>query len=169
MRARIARDVMSRDVFTFPEDGTVMELSEFLMEKGVSGVPVVNGKGKLTGVVSVTDIAEQTADLGEPVASRPSFFSLGEQRRLEPDEVRALHLENEGCLVKDIMTPTVYTIPDDTPLPAVAKTMVTGRIHRLLVTKAGRVVGIVTALDLLKVLADSTWEPAQMAAAVARE
>jgi CBS domain-containing protein len=54
--------------------------------------------------------------------------------------------------VGDIMTPTVYTVPADTPASELARTMVSGRIHRLFVTRGRRIVGIVTSLDLLKLL-----------------
>jgi len=50
------------------------------------------------------------------------------------------------------MTPTVYTVPEDTPVPQIARAMVAGRIHRLFVTSRGRVVGIVTSLGLMKLL-----------------
>ena len=50
------------------------------------------------------------------------------------------------------MTPTTYTVPHDTPVSRLAKTMIAGRVHRLLVVRDQRVVGIVTSLDLLKLL-----------------
>lgn len=54
--------------------------------------------------------------------------------------------------VRDLMTPTVYTVPDDTPVPEIARAMIAGRIHRLFVTRQRKVVGIVTSLDLLRLL-----------------
>jgi CBS domain-containing protein len=60
--------------------------------------------------------------------------------------------ESGTVLVSEIMTPTVYTVPDDTPVPEIASTMIAGRIHRLFVTRKRRVVGIVTPLDLLRLL-----------------
>lgn len=54
--------------------------------------------------------------------------------------------------VRDLMTPTVYTVPEDTPVPEIARAMIAGRIHRLFVTRQRRVVGIVTSLDLLRLL-----------------
>lgn len=152
-----ARQIMNHEVFTFPEDSTVVALAEFLMEKSVSGVLVVDQAGKPVGVVSATDLTEEIAEGGE-ATDRPTFFSRGEERRFNPEDVRGLHVEDAGRLVRDIMTPTVYTIPDDTPVPAIARTMVAGRVHRLFVARAGRVVGIIAALDLIKVLADEgTW------------
>lgn len=60
--------------------------------------------------------------------------------------------EEHGRRVRDVMTPTVYTIPDDTAVERIARTMIAGRIHRLFVTRGGSVVGVVTPLDLLKLL-----------------
>lgn len=157
MRTITAGDIMNREVFTFPDDAPVRDLATFLMDKQISGVAVVDRAGKLVGVVSVTDIANETADLGEASGGPPAFFMPGEERRFNPEDLQGLHLENEGHLVRDIMTPIVYTIPDDTPVPAVAKTMIAGHIHRLLVTRSGQVVGIVTSLGLLQLLADDRF------------
>jgi predicted transcriptional regulator len=60
--------------------------------------------------------------------------------------------ESDELLVREIMTPTVYTVPDDTPVPDMARAMIAGRIHRLFVTRQHRLVGIVTPLDLLALL-----------------
>jgi predicted transcriptional regulator len=65
--------------------------------------------------------------------------------------------ESDEVLVREIMTPTVYTVPDDTPVPDIARAMIAGRIHRLFVTRQQRLVGIVTPLDLLQLL---TGDPA---------
>jgi len=140
------RDVMNTSVLTFHEDRTVSELASFLTEKEISGVPVIDRRGKLVGVVSVTDIVEQsTREDDEP--ERPS----------RSEELRGMPTRGSGILVRDIMTPTVYTVPDETPVIEVARTMIAGHIHRLFVTKGGHIVGIVTTLDLLRLLVD---EPA---------
>ena len=48
------------------------------------------------------------------------------------------------------MTPFVYRVEEDTPLKELAGVMVSGRIHRLFVTKEDKLVGVVSALDILK-------------------
>jgi CBS domain-containing protein len=116
---------------------------------------VVNQRGKLVGVVSLTDIAQCAAEGGEvaPSARRPGARASGWEAKLNPDDLRQVHIEDAGRVVRDIMTPTVYTIPDSTPVSKVARTMISGRVHRLLVTRGKRIVGIVTTLDMLKLLA----------------
>ena len=143
------RDVMNRSVLTFPEDRSISELASFLTDKEISGVPVVDQNGRLVGVVSVTDIVEQRTLEDDDPAERETRRESGLRG---VSELRQLRQVGAGLKVKDIMTPTVYTVPDDTPVSEVARTMIAGHIHRLFVTQGGHVVGIVTTLDLLKLL-----------------
>jgi CBS domain-containing protein len=59
-----------------------------------------------------------------------------------------------GTTVDDLMTPMVFDVSEDTPLQTVAETMLKGRIHRVLVTHKNHLVGIITALDLIRVIRD---------------
>ncbi len=146
---------MNPSLVTVPENMTVRELAAFLTENEITGAPVTNRRGKLVGVVSVTDIAQSAAEGADfsPAGKGREFRKHDLEGRASTSELRDMHVENEGLPVRDIMTPTVYTVPADTPVSKIARTMISGRIHRLLVTRRGRVVGIITALDLLKLLA----------------
>lgn len=53
----------------------------------------------------------------------------------------------------DVMTPVVHSVPEETPLGKVASTMLNEHIHRVLVTRDDRHVGIVTTFDLLRAIA----------------
>ncbi len=124
MRPIIAADVMNPNVLVVQEDMSVEELARFLVESEISGAPVVDPEGRLVGVVSVTDLAAERAGSGE---------------------------ENQ-MRVRDIMTPAIYSVDAETPIPEVAETLINSHIHRLLVTSGERVVGIVTSSDLLGLL-----------------
>ncbi len=151
---KTAKDLMTTKVLTVHEDMTVRDLASFLVENEISGVPVVNEKGHLVGAVSLTDIAmsdaERTGTSRNDKSSR--YFEEGTLRRLTREDYRTFHMESEDLMVRDIMNPTLYTIPEETPVSQIAKTMFAGRIHRLLVTRHGKSVGIITSLDLLRVL-----------------
>ena len=151
IKAKLVREVMNPGVETIREDCSVSELASFLMEKEISGAPVVDGKGRLVGVVSVTDIVEQRThdEDASPRSTEPHWDERADMRELQRQRRRG-----DGMLVRDIMTPTVYTIPDDTFVSEAARTMIAGRIHRLFVTRESHIVGIVTTLDLLKLLAE---------------
>jgi CBS domain-containing protein len=155
MKGLTAKDVMNADVLSVPPDLTVHELAAFLVEHQISGAPVVDHRGQLVGLASLTDIAESDALRDDaPEAEAP-------RRRHERarDELAGLHVQRTDLLVQDIMTPTVYSVNPDTPVAELAQTMIAGRIHRLLVTVDGRVAGIVTSLDLLRLLVDRKAPP----------
>jgi CBS domain-containing protein len=102
----------------------------------------------------VTDVAENDAERPDLAGDRSIPEDVrGWENRMDAEDVRPLHIESDDLLVRDIMTPTVYTVPEETPVPELAHAMVAGRIHRLLVTHRGRAVGIVTSLDLVRLLA----------------
>jgi CBS domain-containing protein len=150
-----ARDLMTADIVSIAEDATVRELVDLLQEYEISGVPVVNARGKISGVVSVRDIAA-ASDQREAIApevANPDFYVHEWEDKINPDELRQLHIEEEGLLVRDIMTTRVYTIPADAPIAEVARTMVEGHVHRLLVAERDKLVGIVSTLDLLRAIA----------------
>ena len=154
MKQMIAAEVMNPHVLAVDPDMTVHELASFLTENQITGAPVLDRRGRLVGVVSETDLAEAELERALPSDDRsdPAFDLRGWEEDAEPDEIQELHVESADLTVRDIMTPTAYTVPHDTAVKDLARTMVTGRIHRLLVTRDSHVVGIVTSLDLLKML-----------------
>ena len=156
MKDLTAKDVMNREVFTVRDDMTVQELAAFLTEQHISGAPVVDDSRKMIGVVSLTDIAENATESSDisPDRSNPDFYVRDWEDEVDWKELQQLKIGNTKLPVRDIMTPTVYTVTDDTPVYKIAKTMIAGRIHRLFVTEKDEVVGIVTTLDMLKILAD---------------
>jgi len=154
MRPITADDVMNPNVLMVQEDMTVEELARFLVESEISGAPVVDSTGRLVGVVSVTDLARSVAQ-GTDLAERPSpdFFVSEWGGTLRRDEIEELRFGEETEMrVRDIMTPAIYSVDAETPIPEVAETLINSHIHRLLVTSGERVVGIVTSSDLLGLL-----------------
>ena len=149
-----AKDVMTAPVLAVQPDMSVHELAAFLSANQISGAPVLDAAHHVVGVVSTTDLA-QVQPPGERIAgdrSDPERQLRGWEDRLDAEDLKALHVEEDELFVRDIMTPAIYTVKEDAPASVLARTMVAGRIHRLFVTRAGRVVGVVTSLDLLKLL-----------------
>jgi CBS domain-containing protein len=63
-------------------------------------------------------------------------------------------VEDGDIHVREIMTPIVYAVPEEMPVPEVAERMIESHIHRLLVTRGEKVVGILSTSDLLGLLVD---------------
>lgn len=154
MRPITAGDVMNPNILTVQEDMTVEELANFLIENEISGAPVEDSGGRLTGVVSVTDLALSLAkgtDLS-PAQSNPDFFVREWGEPLTREEIEELQYGEAAVLVREIMTPHVYSVDADMPIPEVAEMLINSHIHRLLVTRDERAVGILTTSDLLGLL-----------------
>jgi CBS domain-containing protein len=150
-----ARDIMRTDVLSVTEDMNVRELAALLTERMISGAPVVDEDNRLTGVVSLTDIVanegkRQAIRGGEHVGD---FFLQGWEDELDETDLRPFHVIGDDDLnVADIMTSMVYSVDETASLADMADAMISGRIHRLLVTREGEMVGIVSTMDLLRAL-----------------
>ena len=149
-----AADLMTKNVLSVHQDLGVRELADFLAENEITGVPVVGDEDELVGVVTATDIAERSRDGLDFAVERsdPRFYVRAFDDQLDVEEMKGLHIENDELLVRDIMTPVVLSVGAGTPVPEIAREMVAGHVHRLFVTRGGKVVGIVSALDLVKLL-----------------
>jgi CBS domain-containing protein len=133
------------------------QLADFLVDKSISGAPVTAADGQLIGVVSLTDIVRQSRlqDHDTGVNDTHDVYLYELERRMSRDELRELHVQYETpALVRDIMTPMIFSVSENTSVQEVADTMLKGGIHRVFVTRDSKLIGIVTALDMLQVIRD---------------
>ncbi len=157
MKNLIAKDIMNPSVISVEEDLSVHELANFFTEKMISGAPVVNKDGKLVGVVSLSDIVRNDERRMAIVNDKQEsdYYLSGWEDNLNSDEIQELHLEEDDSLtVRNIMTPLIFKVKETEPISAMSDIMIGGRIHRLLVTRDEKVVGIITTLDMLKAIRD---------------
>jgi len=150
-----AAQVMTGNVLTVRADWPVNQLVDFLADHAISGAPVVSSGQEPIGVVSLTDVARMGA-LGEKDKSDvPAFYRHDLARFIARDEMHGLHVTAESqTTVGDIMTPMVFSVTEDASVQEVAEAMLTGRIHRVFVTRDGKLVGIISAMDLLPLVRD---------------
>jgi len=153
------RDVMETTVQTVGPGMSVTELERSLIEHHVSGFPVVDG-GVLVGVVSRSDIV-RTLNVErayeEQVSDYYKQFSPGNEATLLDEVTRSgarVGARMEGLCVGDAMVKSVLTAGPDQDITDVAKLLVEHGIHRLPVTEDGVLVGIITSLDLVRVIGE---------------
>lgn len=157
MKNLTAGEIMTREVLTVGEDWLIDQLADFLVNRGISGAPVVSEDGRLIGVVSLTDIARFSSlpvrDMRR--TDRHELYEAGFGAELAGEELGGYHIETDSLVcVRDIMTPVVFSVPEDAGVQQVADTMIRGRIHRVFVTRGGTVVGVISTLDLLETIRD---------------
>jgi CBS domain-containing protein len=153
IRSLTARDVLNPEVLTVRDDMTVQELATFLTENGIQGAPVVDDQGRLVGEITATELARGVLESGRLTPGEiPQEPVSGWEDTIGTEDAERFHVESEGPLARDIMTPALASVDEDTPVPELAKLLRAGQLHRLLVTRNGQIVGIVTPSDLLKLL-----------------
>ena len=142
-----AADVMRHKVVTVTPETTVAEAAQTMLRHDVSGLPVIDAKGKLVGMVTEGDLLRR-AETGTE-RRRPHWleFILG------PGRLAADYVHAHGRKVEEVMTRKVYGVAPATPLEEVVQLMERHRIKRLPVVERDRVVGIVSRASLLPVLA----------------
>lgn len=147
---------MTRGVFTVGPDWPVSRLVEFLTDHSISGAPVLDDGGRPLGVVSVTDIA-RSRNLVETAGAEHahSYFTRGIERAVAREELKNFHGEYDSeVTVRDIMTPMVFSVEESATVQDVADAMIRGRIHRVFITNKGKMVGVISSLDLLPLIRD---------------
>ena len=152
-----AEDIMTKSVLVARADWSLQRLAEFFVEKSISGAPVTNENGKLSGVVSSTDLVSSgTLPENDPTLQGPHEYYLHSlERQYAQSEISSFTIAGEPLTtVGDIMTPTVYKVTQDTPIQKVADEMLRNRIHRIFVTQEEQVVGIISSADMMKVIRD---------------
>ena len=158
-----AGDVMTKDVIAVPADMPLEDLAGFLTGHGISGAPVINEDEELIGVVSLTDIARydglpvdrggRTDNRRHDVYQRFKLQSL--ENEFDREDLEGFHVERgSDVAVRVIMTPVVFGVMEHVPIQDVADYMIRGRIHRQFVTRDRKVVGVISAMDLLRVVRD---------------
>jgi CBS domain-containing protein len=157
MRDLTAKDVMIQEVLEVRAEWSLQRLVEFLVENSISGAPVTTENGKLVGVVSLTDIIRHDTLLekGSQSYGTHEYYLHTLESQFAPQEIDSLHFGNEPLMtVRDIMTPTIFRVDENATVQQVADTMIRGRIHRVFVTQEEKVVGIISAADMLRVIRD---------------
>lgn len=125
-------ELMQGEVETVAADTPINDAVVTLAESRVSALPVVNGGGRLVGVISKTDILGSEED-AEGEAAREALF--------------------EGTSVRDLMTSPALTITPDASVREAAQQMIYTGVHRLFVTSGEAVVGVISITDIVRAVA----------------
>lgn len=142
MRTWQVGDVMTTDVVAVEAETPYRDIVDRIMKRGVSAVPVLDNFRRVLGVVSEADLLHKVEMAGQPC--EPRVF---EGRRRRDARVKA-----DAAVARDLMTAPAVIAYARTPLTTAARTMERERVKRLpVLDDLGRLIGIVTRSDLLKV------------------
>lgn len=133
--------LMASPVITVPADTAIENVRWMMLDRNIGAVPVVDDRGRPIGIVAKTDLLRDhdgpspTVLEAEPAHRDPSLSPL----------------ELSGLRASDVMTPVVRAVLEDSSIAAAASVLASERIHHLLVLdELGRLVGLVSALDIVR-------------------
>jgi CBS domain-containing protein len=130
-------EIMSSPVFTVTPDSSIKEAAQVLVELGISALPVLDAKGAPVGIVSEADLMPIQARPDPRSQATPPSPSAGTMPRV----------------VSDVMTRRVISVRVGSEVSQAARMMLEAGIKRVPVTKGGKVVGILSRRDLVRVIA----------------
>jgi CBS domain-containing protein len=146
LKAETAGELMTPNPLSIRDSASVTEAIRFLTNKGFSAAPVIDECGRPIGVLSRADIMIHDRERGS-AESLASYYST-------PD-LAFVPAERDTLTVSEIMTPIVFSVRPQTPALEVAEEMVRLRVHRMFVVDdSGVLVGVISALDMLRDLVD---------------
>lgn len=134
-------EIMKTDVYAIDMDAELFDVLRLITEKGVSGVPVVNGDGKPVGFISDGDIIRFLASEHPLVVNPSSFIEIDFDSKL-----RALMKRK----VKEIAKKRVITVDSDDSLSNICGVMVENHIKKAPVMSDGKMVGIINVSNITK-------------------
>jgi CBS domain-containing protein len=141
-------EIMTRDIVSIAPGASVREAIRLMLEQRISGLPVIDGEGRLAGILTEGDLLRR-GETGTERHRRPWLeFLLG------PGRLAGDYVKTHGRRVEEIMTREVVAIGPETTVAELVETMEHRRIKRLPVLDGDTLVGIVSRADLMRALAD---------------
>ena len=147
-----AKDIMSSPVVSIAPDATVLQAVQTMLQRRISGLPVIDKDGRLVGMVTEGDLLRRVETGTQRRRPRWLEFLLGPGRLA--DEYTRTH----GRKVNDVMTPDPLSVAEDAALEEIVKLMEKRQIKRVPVLRGEQVIGIVTRANLLHALAGVSRE-----------
>jgi CBS domain-containing protein len=152
-------DIMTTPVITIAPNAQIRDIVTLLLEKRISGVPVV-AAGRVVGVVNEGDLLHRHEIGTDGDVDQRSWWA----RLIMPDRFSANYVKSHAGRARDIMTKQVVVVTEETSLQQIASILEARHIRRLPVLRGNQLVGVVTRADLVRALAKNTPAPAPLLA-----
>jgi CBS domain-containing protein len=147
-----AKDVMTFPVASVEPGATVWQAVQMMLQKRISGLPVIDKDGRLVGIVTEGNLLRRSETGTEQ--RRPRWLELLVGAGRLADEYTRAH----GRKVNEVMTRELITAGEDTPIGEIVDLMERHQIKRIPIVRDNHVVGIVSRANLLHALASVSPE-----------
>lgn len=140
-------EIMKTDVYTVMDDATIKEVLQVLVERKISGVPVVNGNKKVVGFISDGDIMKFIAKQNPRIIDMTSFITVWYDTESFEKKLHDLMDLN----VMELATTKVISVESDYDVDEAAKVLGEKKIKKVpVVDDAGKLVGVISRSEILR-------------------
>ncbi len=156
----LVKDIMKTKLFTASPEMSVIDLERMLFGEKVSGAPVIDEAGHLTGIVSRSDIVRKLVIEQCFAEIACDFYSDPFKDHPTPDRDtssigKEIGKRLQGLTVQDVMSKDLITIESAKSIEALAQLMMQKQVHRVLVVENESLIGFVTSIDLVQLFAEN--------------
>jgi CBS domain-containing protein len=146
----VAADIMTKHVLCVTKDADLRDLGKLFLAKGITGAPVIDRDGDICGVISQTDLLFYQLSRDDELVLPSDFY---QSARVDGRPLaKGFQIEDVNtATVEEVMTPVVHAVLPTTPVAEIARMMTKRHIHRVIVRRDMKVMGIISALDVLRV------------------
>jgi CBS domain-containing protein len=152
------REIMSSPAVTVTPETEIRTVARIMRERQFSGVPVVDERGELLGIITEMDLIKRNAPLQQPqyiaVLSAMIPVNIGEVRQYR-EQLRQVLATTAGDLMQD----EVVTVAPETPIEEALEAMLDPEVTMLPVMQGDRVIGVVTRTDLVRLIEQLEMAP----------
>ena len=149
-----AKSVMTDSVVSVSPEASLLTTLRLFVEEDIHGAPVVDDEGQPVGVITSSDVLRAQHDEVDTAAAEADYlrdsveFSTPDATRIANDFQDRLAQRT----VAEAMTRGVISVPPEAAIEDIARCMRENKIHRVWVEEDGRLLGVVSALDLMPVV-----------------
>ena len=142
-----AKQIMTRQIISVAPELAVSELATLFWKNRIGGAPVVDESGKLLGIVTESDLIDQSKKVHIPTIMTilDSMIFLENPAKLDKEMKKMT-----GTKVKDIYSSEVVTVNEDTPMSELATIMADRKMHTLPVVNGEKLVGVIGKADIIR-------------------
>jgi CBS domain-containing protein len=146
-----AEQIMTTDVMTVHAETTIEDVARLLTTRRIGSVPVVDDENRVVGVVNDEELF--TSEKGIPFSAVrvPVLF----EKWAQPDRAAEIYASARRNTARDVVSFEFVCVDVNASVGHITQLMVERNLHRVLVTRNERLAGIITRLDLIRMLANS--------------
>lgn len=153
LNAQTAEELMAPNPISLHADATIPEALALMTDRGFTAAPVIEEAGRPIGVLSRTDVLIHEREQIRHAVPAEDVYAEGRRPRHEGSSIEIA----DSTRVRDIMTPTIFTVNENSSAAEVVKRMCELKVHQLFVVDDyNSLVGVISALDIVRCLAPAT-------------